>query len=83
LHVRNSEYNYSQLYPLMVAILDWLNQPQELYLAVFNKYCLVQNLRVALFVKKKLESGFVIEDKTGLERFCGAVDSGLQSVRHI
>jgi len=38
---------------------------------------------VTHFVKKKLESGFVIEDKTGLERFCGAVDSGLQSVRHI
>jgi hypothetical protein len=45
----------------MAAILDWLNQPQESYLAVFNKYCLGQNLRVALFVKQ-LESGFVIED---------------------
>jgi hypothetical protein len=56
----------------MVATLDWLDQPQELYLAVFNKYCLVQNLRVALLAKKKLESDFVIEDETGLERFCGA-----------
>ncbi|PVH68925.1 hypothetical protein DL98DRAFT_627442 [Cadophora sp. DSE1049] len=69
LHVRISEYNYSQLYPLMVAILDWLNQPQESYLAVFNKYCLWENLRVALFVKKKLESGFVIEDNTRARTF--------------
>jgi hypothetical protein len=53
----------------MAAILDWLNQPQELYLAVFNKYCLWQNLRVALFVKKKLESGFVIEDKPRARTF--------------
>jgi hypothetical protein len=64
LHVRISEYNYSQLYPLMAAILEWLNGPQESYLAVFNKYSFRQRGGVAPFVKKKLDSGFVIEDQS-------------------
>ncbi|KAH8650261.1 cyclin-like protein [Tricladium varicosporioides] len=53
LHVRISGYYYSELYALMVAILEWLNQSH-----VFEK-----GQEIDIFVMQKLESGFAIKDQ--------------------
>ena len=45
----------------MIGILEWLNQPQKLYLAIVKKYYVKQSKKVVIFVEKKLKSGFTIK----------------------
>ncbi|KAL1956431.1 hypothetical protein VTO42DRAFT_7317 [Malbranchea cinnamomea] len=61
-HVYYSNYTYSQLYPLMVLILECCEVPQKHHAAVYEKYTDKRFKRASYFVESEIARGFKLPD---------------------
>lgn len=59
-HVYYSDYTYSQLRPLLSAILSCCEDPQKHHAAVYDKYGDKRFKRASYFVQSEMNKGFVL-----------------------
>lgn len=59
-HVHHSGYTYSQLRPLISAMLSCCDDPTKHHAAVFEKYGDKRFKRASFFVQTELDKGFVL-----------------------
>ena len=59
-HVHYSNYTYSQLRPLLLAMVSCCEEPHKHHAAVFDKYSAQRFKRASLFVQSEMDRGFIL-----------------------
>lgn len=80
-----SNYTYSQLYPLILLILECCDVPQKHHAAIYEKYSDKRFKRASYFAESEIAKGFTAPDvrqEASAARMTSMFDNHLVSKRY-